>query len=111
MDFVGDISIEKDGLLSFTNFCRVYLLVKKYTHISLYPQLRELISERREALLANKMDKYQQIETMRQKVEEMILGDVSEQIYDYFGISQEVFDLSWQRVSQSIDNSQKFQEL
>ena len=65
MDFVGNIGIEKDGLLSFTNFCRVYVLVKKYAHVSLYPHLRQLISERREALKEKKMEKYHQIEAMR----------------------------------------------
>ena len=51
------------------------------------------------------MDKYHEIEILRQKLEEMILHDVSEYIYDYFGISQEVFDFSWRRVSQNIENS------
>ena len=40
MNVIGDISIEKDGLLSFTNFCKVYRLIKKYGHVSLYPQIQ-----------------------------------------------------------------------
>ena len=40
MAVMGRISTEKDGLLSFNNFCRVYHLFRKYGHVSLYPQLR-----------------------------------------------------------------------
>ena len=37
MAVMGKIQTEKDGLLSFNNFCKIYHLFKKYGHVSLYP--------------------------------------------------------------------------
>ena len=47
MELIGDIETEEDGLLSFTDFCRIYKLFRKYSHPSRYPQLQNLKDERR----------------------------------------------------------------
>ena len=61
MELIGEIETEEDGLLNFTDFCRIYKLLRKYSHPSRYPHLEKLKSKRRDALSMKNLDEYRHL--------------------------------------------------
>ena len=108
---LGEIQPESDGLLSFNDFCRIYGLVQRYSHSSLYPQLRRLIDDRRRALRRQDEATYKEIQSEILEMEEQIVREVSDEIYANLDITADVWQSSWQRVQESPGNAEDFSAL
>ena len=95
LNTLGEIQPESDGLLSFNDFCRIYGLVQRYSHSSLYPQLRRLIDDRRRALRRQDEATYKEIQSEILEMEEQIVREVSDEIYANLDITADVWQSSW----------------
>lgn len=75
---------DTDGLLNFEDWCRIHRLVRKYVDPALWPSLRHMINQRREALRVEDMIQHRELVPEIVYMSEEIDAVVSDHIFKHF---------------------------
>ena len=91
MQLLGLIRLDDRSLLRFDDFCRIQMLIKKYTHPVMVPSLKVLIDLRRIELENNNEEQYRKWALEYKECEENFRQRISDVVMEHFGIEQVVF--------------------
>ena len=87
LHLLGHIRLENSEL-RFDDFCRIQMVIKKYTHPAMVPSLKILIDRRREQLELNNEEGYRNLALTYSDFEENFTQRVSDVVLEHFRIDQ-----------------------